>query len=246
MGFIERIKRILFSSKYTDPAKAYDLWAGAYDQQPGNLMLDLDEEVFTALLSQAEIAGRTVLDIGCGTGRHWKKILARNPRQLAGYDVSSGMLEKLKSKFPQAETHLLKDDRLPFSADSSCDLIVSTLTVAHIQNLAQALKEWDRVLKPGAGIIITDYHPEALAKGGKRTFKHEGKTWAIRNYVYSIETIRQLSRQLGWKENRFMERVIDDSVKGYYERQNALSLFEEYVDIAIIYGIYLTKADDPA
>jgi ubiquinone/menaquinone biosynthesis C-methylase UbiE len=240
------IKKIFFPQKETDPARAYDLWATAYDNQPGNLMLDLDEEVFTGLLKETVVTGKTITDIGCGTGRHWQKILSRNPKQLIGYDVSAGMLDKLKEKFPEAETHLLQHDQLAASANRSCDLIISTLTLAHIQQLGEALKEWDRVLKHGAEIIITDYHPEALAKGGKRTFKHEGKTWVVKNYIHSIEKIRECARQLGWREIRFVERVIDDSVKGYYERQNALALFEEYSDIAIIYGIHLTKADDPA
>jgi ubiquinone/menaquinone biosynthesis C-methylase UbiE len=240
------IKKILFSPKETNPARAYDIWAMGYDNQPGNLMLDLDEAVFSGLLADTDITGKAVADIGCGTGRHWKKIFSRNPNHLVGYDVSSGMLGKLEEKFPAAETHLLENNRLSASADHSFDLIVSTLTVAHIQDLDEALKEWDRVLKPGGSVIITDYHPAALAKGGKRTFKHKGKTWAVKNYIHPIEKIRQFTRQLGWTEMRFVERVIDDSVKGYYERQNALSLFEEYTDIPIIYGILLIKADDPA
>lgn len=240
------IKKILFSPKETDPAKAYDIWATGYDNQPGNLMLDLDEAVFSGLLADIDITGKTVADIGCGTGRHWEKLLSHNPRHLVGYDVSAGMLNKLQKKFPAAETHLLENDQLKASAALSLDLVISTLTVAHIQHLGDALKEWNRALRPGGNIIITDYHPSALAKGGKRTFKHEGKIWAVKNYIHPVERIRQLAKQLGWREIRFTERVIDDSVKGYYERQNALSLFEEYADIPIIYGIHLTKADDPA
>jgi ubiquinone/menaquinone biosynthesis C-methylase UbiE len=246
MSVSTRMKQWLFPQKESDPARAYDVWADAYDNQPGNLMLDLDEEVFSELLAWIDLTGKPVVDIGCGTGRHWKKMMEAPGVRLAGYDVSSGMLSKLKEKLPASETHLLLNDRLNATADQSADLVISTLTVAHIQDLQGALKEWNRVLRPGGDIIITDYHPAALAKGGKRTFRHEGRTWAVKNYIHSLETIRTYARQLGWKEIRFIERIIDDSVKGYYERQNALSIFEEYMDIPIIYGIQLTKADDPA
>jgi ubiquinone/menaquinone biosynthesis C-methylase UbiE len=245
MSITSRIRQIFLAPKEHDPAPAYDLWAAAYDNQPGNLMLDLDEQVFGDLLSQSKIEGKVIADIGCGTGRHWTKIYGLRPARLIGYDVSAGMLARLKEKFPPAETYQLSGNRLAELADQCCDLVVSTLAIAHIPDPAIALREWDRVLKPGGEVIITDYHPEALAKGGRRTFKHEGKTMAVKNYVHSIDKVRALTKQVGWSEIQFTERVIDDSVRGYYERQNALHLFDEYKDIPIIYGIHLKKANDP-
>src|SRR5471030_2852942 len=85
-----------------EAAPAYDLWAENYDNQPGNLMLDLDEIVFGRLLANVDIKNKRVADIGCGTGRHWGKILKQQPQQLSGFDVSAGMLRKLQMKFPQA------------------------------------------------------------------------------------------------------------------------------------------------
>lgn len=246
MSIASRIKSFLFQQREKDPGTAYDLWAAAYDNQPGNLMLDLDEGVFSELLHQTTISGKTVADIGCGTGRHWSKIFSKQPARLTGYDVSAGMLAKLKEKYPAAETFLLRNELQPELATASCDLVISTLAIAHIGKLETALREWNRVLKHGGEIIITDYHPEALTKGGKRTFKLDGKLIAVKNYIHPIEQLRVLTRQLGWTELRFTERVIDDSVKGYYERQNASSLFESFRDIPIIYGIHLKKADDPA
>lgn len=242
MSILNRIKSLLFQQREKEPGAAYDLWAAAYDNQPGNLMLDLDEGVFSELLYQTTTCGKSVADIGCGTGRHWSRIFATQPDRLTGYDVSAGMLAKLKEKYPAAETFLLKDELLPELASASCDLVISTLAIAHIEKLETALREWNRVLKPGGEIIITDYHPEALAKGGKRTFKLDGKLIAVKNYVHPIEQLKALARQLGWTELRFTERVIDDSVKGYYERQNALSLFESFRDIPIIYGIHFKKS----
>ena len=237
------IRRMVNPQKDTDPATAYDLWAAAYDDQPGNLMLDLDEAVFAELLDTISVSGKTIVDVGCGTGRHWKKILAGLPHRLTGYDVSPGMLQKLREKIAGAETYLLQKEKMPEMSDHSCDAIVSTLTVAHIPLIETALKEWDRILHIGADIIITDYHPEALAKGGKRTFRHEGKTVAVKNHVHAIGRLRNIVDRLGWKEMNFTERVIDDSVKGYYERQNALHLFEDFKDIPIIYGIHLKKVE---
>ena len=241
MSLTSQLSRFFFGKKETTPPKAYDLWAAGYDAQPGNLMLDMDEELFTSLLDQTIVYDKWVADIGCGTGRHWKKIIQKNPARLVGYDVSRGMLDKLKQKFPGADTHVIKDHLLPGLENNSCDLIISTLAIAHIPSLEKALLEWNRVLKQGGEIIITDYHPEALAKGGKRTFRHEGRWVAVKNYIHPVEKLRLLAKQLQFEELRFTERVIDDSVKGYYERQNALRLFEQFKDVPIIYGIHLRK-----
>src|ERR1700739_4463189 len=70
--------------------EAYNLWALNYDVQPGNLMLDLDEILFSKLLAAIDIKNKAVADIGCGTGRHWDKILRGGPASLAGFDVSPG------------------------------------------------------------------------------------------------------------------------------------------------------------
>src|SRR6187200_2372770 len=84
-----------FRSKDIEPEVAYDLWAGSYDSQPGNLMLVLDEEVFSGLLGRINIKNSTIADVGCGTGRHWKQILDNEPKKLIGFDVSGEMLKIL-------------------------------------------------------------------------------------------------------------------------------------------------------
>ena len=84
------VKQHLFPSaiKEKDSVEAYDIWSKNYDEQPDNLMLDLDEAVFTKLLASLPIQNKKVADIGCGTGRHWQKILNLRPAKLTGFDVS--------------------------------------------------------------------------------------------------------------------------------------------------------------
>ena len=69
-----------------DPIEAYDLWSSEYDDQPGNLMLDLDELIFSHFLDSIDIKSKIVYDIGCGTGRHWKKIMDQQPGKLVGFE----------------------------------------------------------------------------------------------------------------------------------------------------------------
>jgi ubiquinone/menaquinone biosynthesis C-methylase UbiE len=242
-GDLKHFLARVFSSREKEPKAAYDLWAAGYDNQPGNLMLDLDEIIFSGLLSEISIEAKPVVDIGCGTGRHWPKLLAKDPSCLIGYDVSGGMLEKLKQKFPDAEARLLKGAKLVGLEDGSCTLVCSTLTIAHIRRLRPALEEWQRVLSVNGDMIITDYHPGTLQKGGRRTFTHEGKLIAVRNYIHPLDSIRQIARQLKLEEIRFVERRIDESVRPYYEQKNALPVYEQYKGLPVIYGIHFKRKE---
>jgi ubiquinone/menaquinone biosynthesis C-methylase UbiE len=227
----------------TDPGSAYNLWALSYDNQPDNLMLALDEDLFSTLTQEIELKDASICDVGCGTGRHWKKIMASEPENLFGFDVSEGMLQILRQKFHDAKTFLIKDQYLLALENNSCDLVISTLAIAHIENIELALKEWCRVLKQGGLILITDYHPAALAKGATRTFCHQNKLIAVRNHIHTIESIRRAAGLLQLEVLQFIEKKIDESVRPYYEKQDALSVFNQFKDTPIIYGILLKKTD---
>lgn len=247
MSFVQKTRQYfshkIFPTRTTGPETAYDLWSEKYDHQPDNLMLALDEEIFSALLEGLNLQNKIIADIGCGTGRHWKKILEQHPKKLIGFDVSEGMLKILQQKFPQAETHHLISDELNNVENEYCDIIINTLTIAHIKDPKKVLREWNRILKPGGEIIITDYHPAALAKGGNRTFRYQNKTIAVKNYVHPIETIKEIAAGLLLKVLCLNEKSIDEQVKSFYEKQNALPVFEAWKGTPIIYGIHLKKTD---
>jgi ubiquinone/menaquinone biosynthesis C-methylase UbiE len=245
MPLLDKLKQYLTTPRRpeTDPAAAYDIWALQYDRQPDNLMLALDERLFSLLLEEVVVTGKVIADIGCGTGRHWKKLLDRSPARLIGYDVSEGMLAILRQKYPMAETRLPNGESLPGLPDASCDLLLSTLTVAHIPDIEGALTEWDRVLKPGGEMLITDYHPQALARGGQRTFREGDKVIAIRNHVYPIRKLTAIAKRLKLEVLGLREIKIDDSMKPYYEKQNALGVYERFFGVRIIYGLHLKKPD---
>lgn len=244
---LRNIKQRLFKPEITEKssAEAYDLWSEDYDIQPGNLMLDLDEVLFPKMVSEQIIHKKNVADIGCGTGRHWVKILQMRPLGLTGFDVSEGMLNKLQAKFPGANTHKITDDLLSNAQDTSFDTIISTLTVAHIENIEQALQAWCRILKPMADVIITDFHPKLLALGGKRTFRHHNESLAVKNYVHDVNTIKDVLKREGFGLVAEEEMRIDETVKHYYVQQNALKVYEQFEGFPVIYGIHLRRGNDP-
>ena len=151
------------------------------------------------------------------------------------------MLNKLHYKYPEAETYLLQENNLKESKDGSCDIIISTLVVAHIQNLENAFIEWSRVLKNNGEIIITDFHPLALQKGATRSFRYKDKPVYIKNYVHSLKKIRALGKKLNWEEVCLIEKTIDESVKGFFKGDEALDVFRNNYNMPILYGIHFIK-----
>jgi ubiquinone/menaquinone biosynthesis C-methylase UbiE len=224
-------------------AEAYDIWSANYDDQPGNLMIDLDEKLFSNMLAATSISDKLVADIGCGSGRHWSKLLHRKPLELTGFDVSAGMLNKLKEKFPESKIQRITDDLFSDVPDASYDAIVSTLTVAHIEDIDTAMQAWSRILKPDAEIIITDFHPRILAYGGQRTFKHEHKSIAVKNYVHPVYSIIEILQRYDFHISAQEEVVIDETMKHYYENKNALPVYNKYKGFPVIYGIHLKRGN---
>jgi ubiquinone/menaquinone biosynthesis C-methylase UbiE len=240
------VKQHFFHSpiKEKESVEAYDIWSVNYDDQPGNLMLDLDDTLFSDLLQDLNLARKQVADIGCGTGRHWDKLLKHKPKSLTGFDVSAGMLKRLEQKFPKAQTYQITDNLFADVPDQSYNAIISTLTIAHIKNIEEALQAWCRILKPGGDIIITDFHPGTLAYGGKRTFKHHNKQIAVQNYVHQLAEIKEIMLNNNFILAAQEEVKIDEKVKHYYTNQNALHVYESYKGFPIIYGLHFKKKND--
>lgn len=241
MQALNTIRKYLgISVPETDPAEAYDCWAENYDHQPDNLVLALDEKIFDTLIKLTGKAHPNILDVGCGTGRHWKRLLALTPAKLVGYDVSAEMLAVLSRKFAGADLHLQSGQFLN-EQDGSFDLVVSTLTLAHIPDAKLAIAEWFRVLKLGGHIILTDFHPEALSKGGRRTFLYKGERVSVKNHIHPLPKVLSSAIAMGLELLHLVERHTDESVREWYMKQDALPLYEKFYGTPIIYGCCLKK-----
>jgi ubiquinone/menaquinone biosynthesis C-methylase UbiE len=155
------------------------------------------------------------------------------------------MLSKLKEKFPGADVFKISEDAFDYIGDALFDTVISTLTIAHVKDIEATLNAWCSLLKPHAEMIITDFHPKMLAFGGKRTFSHNRKQMAVRNYVYPISTIKDILHENGFKVAAEDEFRIDETVKHYYANRNALPVYKQFKGFPVIYGIHLKRGDDP-
>jgi ubiquinone/menaquinone biosynthesis C-methylase UbiE len=118
--------------------------------------LDLIEEVVRA----ADLSGRRVLDVGCGTGRLAALLAERHGAHAHGVDPSAEMLAVAERR-QNVELVLGRAEELPFP-DGHFERAVMFLVVQHVDR-PRAFAEVARVLTPGGRFAVVTPHPDFFA-----------------------------------------------------------------------------------
>lgn len=114
---------------------------------------------FTAAQLPQE-AQAQVLDLGCGTGLELEYYFALNPTaQITGIDLSAGMLNALKAKFPEKELQLICGSYFDVPLGEGYDAAVSVESLHHF-SAEEKIKLYTKLfaaLKPDGYFVLTDY-----------------------------------------------------------------------------------------
>jgi SAM-dependent methyltransferase len=105
----------------------------------------------------ARVRGRgfgTALDVGCGEGR-FCRMLQGCGLQTVGIDPTEELIRHARKRDSQADYRIGRAEALDF-ADRSFDLVVSYLTLVDIPDIALAIPEMARVLRPGGTLLIAN------------------------------------------------------------------------------------------
>lgn len=142
-----------------DTVEGYRIWSDTYDGP--NTAFDFDEPLVRAIVDTLPVG--VALDAACGTGRVAAALAGRGHRIL-GVDSSPDMLALARERVPQGEFLHGDLQRLPVP-DDAVDLVVCSLALTHVPALDPVLGEFARVLRPGGHLVISDMHPEGVARG---------------------------------------------------------------------------------
>jgi SAM-dependent methyltransferase len=103
------------------------------------------------LLAEAK-PGERVLDLGCGAGR-FLAALRDAGADPVGVEIAQAAVDRARGNVPGADVRLLEDD-LPLG-HGEVDLVWCSETLEHIPDVAHALFEVRRVLKPDGRLLVT-------------------------------------------------------------------------------------------
>jgi SAM-dependent methyltransferase len=141
----------------------YDSFAEAYTASNETNLINAYYERPAILALAGDVAGRRILDAGCGSGPLFAALRDRGAI-VTGFDKSAGMLALARRRLgDDADLQVADLDRpLPFPDDSFDDVIAS-LVLHYLEDWGPALAELRRVLKPGGRLIVSVDHPFAIA-----------------------------------------------------------------------------------
>ena len=137
-------------TRYDGHAEFYEDFVGRH----GAGIVGLATDTACALIGEG--SGRC-LDIGCGNGRLLPRLAALGWEPV-GIDESEDQLRVAAERAPGIE--LVRGDAaaMPFG-DASFDAAVSLLTHTDIGDFAAAIRDLQRVLKPGGRFVYVGNHP---------------------------------------------------------------------------------------
>ena len=102
-----------------------------------------------------------ILDLGCGTGLELEFYLPRCPRaRITGIDLSEGMLDALRRKFPDRELELIAGSYLDVPlGEGIYDAAVSVESLHHFtpEEKLPLYQKLRKALSPDGYFVLTDY-----------------------------------------------------------------------------------------
>jgi ubiquinone/menaquinone biosynthesis C-methylase UbiE len=152
-------------------------------------------------LLQVEVAGRgdaRVLDLGCGAG-HVSFHVAPAVGEVVAYDLSQQMLDVVDAAAADKGLDNIRTvrgaaERLPFQ-NAEFDFVFSRYSAHHWSDLALALREVRRVLKPGGVAAFID----VMSPGSP----------LLDTYLQTVEVLRDTSHVRDYSAAEWLHQVSD-------------------------------------
>ncbi|MFE7625560.1 class I SAM-dependent methyltransferase [Streptomyces sp. NPDC057509] len=140
----------------------YDSFAETYSAENETNLLNGHYERPAMLALAGDVAGRRILDAGCGSGPLSAALRDRGA-VVSGFDASAGMLELARRRLGDGADLRVADlgSPLPYP-DDTFDDVVASLVLHYLEDWGPALAELRRVLRTGGRLIASVDHPFAV------------------------------------------------------------------------------------
>lgn len=174
----------------------YNSWSATYDTVE-NKTRDLEGRACREILSR--IRFKTVIELGCGTGKNtiW---LAERAKHVTAIDLSEEMQavarEKVKTENVSFE---LANIAQPWNFSvKKADLITCSLILEHIEDLGFVFEQASQRLNSGGHFYICELHPFKQYAGTKARFENEDGLQILECYTHNISDYFHAARKHGF------------------------------------------------
>ena len=153
--------RAMDTPQYDDPA-FFDRYA-TLDRSVRGLDGAPEWPALSAMLPS--VAGRRVLDLGCGSGQ-WAAFLAESgAAEVIGLDLSERMLEVARRDraHPRVTYQRASIEEAAFP-DGRFDLVFSSFAFHYVEDFAGLVRRIDSWLTPGGYLVFSNEHPVYLSR----------------------------------------------------------------------------------
>ncbi|OOF48865.1 hypothetical protein BKK52_04680 [Rodentibacter trehalosifermentans] len=137
----------------------------------------------TMLSLLPDLQGKTLLDLGCGSGGHLALYLERGARAVVGMDLSANMLKQAQTDLEKCgqfhgrfSLYQLAMENLADLPEENFDVITSSFAFHYVQDFSALLTAIFKKLKPKGTLVFSQEHPITTChKMGERWEKDENK-----------------------------------------------------------------------
>lgn len=217
---------------WSSMVKAYEEFSTAKDSYSSNIEWPCIKNMMP------DLTGKSILDIGCGTGIFTFLFEQYNPQKIVGIDLSNSMLEIARNKAvdrgSKAQFILGDASNINDVINEKFDFIFSSTTTHYIKNLQPFFKGIADNLADNGICILSIIHP-------------------IYSATYPVSQGNTFPKDDDWKI-----RYLDNSLRAYIQPwieyndniENHLSisyhhLFSDYINAAVQAGLKVCHINEP-
>ena len=178
---------------------------------------------FSSLIPYSSLKGKSVLEIGCGTGAH-AKLLANAECQLQVIDLTPRAVGLTKRRFDLegSKGNVLQMDGEALAFSDCCSDFIWSWGVIHCSSNPEAIvAEMARVLRPGGQTRVMVYHKNSIVAAGQ----------IIRGFLTG-------KFFMGFSFQDVLDHYSDGVIARFYSKKQLSEMFLKYFDdvSVFVYG----------
>lgn len=118
----------------------------------------LEQPIIKRLMATVE--NKIIVDLGCGLGQQIQSLLAQNPKQIIGVDISEKMLKEAQNRILSPKVQWICEAVEDYElGENRFDIILSSMTLHYVEDLRSLFQKIGNALHQGGQFLFSIEHP---------------------------------------------------------------------------------------